>query len=69
MKAFLNILRFFGLLVFGAALVLLLLAVVNFFSDFSEALWLEASFIRVYLFLMVAGILVYILITFRRRKK
>lgn len=69
MKGFLNILRFFGLLVFGAALILLLLAVVNFFSDFSDALWLEAAFIRVYLFFTVAGILAYILITFRRRKK
>lgn len=68
MQTFLNILRFIGLVIFGVGIVLALVTLLNYFAGFTEAAWLEIVFLRLYLFLTVTGILIYILITFRRRK-
>ncbi|OHX49637.1 hypothetical protein BB776_04215 [Planococcus salinarum] len=68
MRVFLNIIRFTGLVIFGLAVLLLLAAILNYFSSFTEIIWMEPGFIRLYLFFAVTGILAYILVTFRRRK-
>lgn len=68
MKVFLNIIRYTGLVIFGLAILLLLAAILNYFTSFTEVLWFEPAFIRLYLFLAVTGILAYILVRFRRRK-
>lgn len=68
MKAFLNVIRYAGLVVFGVAILLLLAAVLNYFASFTDAVWMEPQFIRFYLFLAVTGILAYILVRFRRRE-
>lgn len=67
MKSFLNVLRFFGLLVFGIGVFLSLLTLINFVFRLTDVLWLHIYLIRLYLFLVVSGILLYILITFRRK--
>ncbi|MCM3610098.1 hypothetical protein M4S82_02475 [Planococcus sp. MERTA32b] len=68
MEVFLNIIRYTGLVIFGLAILLLLAAILNYFISFTEVLWFEPAFIRLYLFLAVTGILAYILVRFRRRK-
>lgn len=67
MKSFLNVLRFFGLLVFVIGVFLSLLTLFNFVFGMTGVLWLHIYFLRLYLFLVVSGILLYILITFRRK--
>ncbi|TWT06671.1 hypothetical protein FQV26_02350 [Planococcus sp. CPCC 101016] len=67
MKSFLNLLRYSGLVVFAVGIFLLLLTLVNWASGFTDATWFQLYFIRLYLFLTVSGILLYILITFRRK--
>lgn len=67
MESFLNVLRFFGLLVFGIGICLSLLTLINFVFNLIDVLWLHINFIRLYLFLAVSSILLYILITFRRK--
>lgn len=67
MASFLNVLRLLGLLVFAAGIALSLLTLANFVFGFTDGLWLRIYFIRFYLFLAVSGILLYILITFRRK--
>lgn len=68
MHTLLAIVRFAGLAVFGVSALLVLAALLNYMIGFTSAAWLEISFIRLYLFFAVLGILAYILITFRRRK-
>lgn len=68
MKVFLNIIRYAGLVIFVLAVLLLLAAILNYFVSFTDILWFEPAFIRLYLFLAVTGILAYILVRFRRRK-
>lgn len=68
MKVFLNIIRYTGLIIFGLAILLLLAAILNYFASFTDILWMEPAFIRLYLFLAVTGILAYILVRFRRKK-
>ena len=68
MEVFLNIIRYTGLVVFGLSILFLLAAILNYFATFTEAVWMESAFIRIYLFFAVTGILSYILVTFRRRK-
>lgn len=68
MHILLNFFRFAGLAVFAISVFLVLAALLNYMIGFSEAAWLEIYFIRLYLLFTVLGILVYILITFRRRK-
>lgn len=68
MKVFLNIIRYTGLVIFGLAILLLLAAILNYFASFTEILWLQPAFIRIYLFFAVTGILAYMLVTFRRRE-
>ncbi len=68
MKTFLKFIRYTGLVVFGLAVLMLLAAILNYFISFTDILWFEPAFIRLYLFLAVTGILAYILVRFRRRK-
>ena len=67
MASFLNMLRFFGLLVFAIGVLSAIVTLLNFAFGWTDALWLRLYFIRVYLFLVVSGILLYIIITFRRK--
>ncbi len=67
MKSFLNLLRYLGLGVFAVSIILSLLTLVNWVSGFTEVSWLQMYFLRLYLFFAVSGILLYILITFRRK--
>lgn len=67
MASFLNVLRLLGLLIFAAGIGLSLLTLANFVFGFTDGLWLRIYFMRFYLFLAVSGILLYILITFRRK--
>ncbi|RNF39659.1 hypothetical protein [Planococcus salinus] len=69
MKPFLKLLRYAGLAVFGIAIVLLVITLLNFVMNFSEVHWFEIYFARLYLFLAIVGILAYILVRFRRRKE
>lgn len=69
MAFFLKFLRFLGLAVFSIGIVLSLITLLNFVFGLTEALWIQIYFIRLYLFLVVSGILLYILITFRRKKE
>ncbi|MCP2033988.1 putative membrane protein [Planomicrobium sp. HSC-17F08] len=57
-----------ALFFFAAGIILLILTLLNYGISFSAANWLGISFWRLYLFLAVTGILVYILIRFRRRE-
>lgn len=68
MNAFLNVIRYAGLVIFWVAIILLLGAILNYFMSFTDAVWMEATFIRLYLFFAVSGILAYILVRFRRRE-
>ncbi len=68
MKTFLKFIRYAGLVIFGLAVLMLLAAILNYFISFTDILWFEPAFIRLYLFLVVTGILAYILVRFRRRK-
>lgn len=68
MEVFLNIIRFTGLVIFGLSILLLLATILNYFAAFTEAVWMEPTFIRLYLFFAIAGILAYMLVRFRRRK-
>lgn len=68
MTVLLNIIRYTGLVIFGVAILLLLVAIINYFATFTETMWMEPAFIRIYLFFAVTGILAYILVTFRRRE-
>lgn len=68
MPILLTFFRFAGLAVFAISLFLVLAALLNYMTGFSTAAWLEIYFVRLYLLFTVLGILLYILITFRRRK-
>ncbi|MBZ5200039.1 hypothetical protein HU147_02310 [Planomicrobium chinense] len=57
-----------ALFFFAAGIILLILTLLNYGIGFAAANWLGISFWRLYLFLAVTGILVYILIRFRRRE-
>jgi hypothetical protein len=67
MKTVLNAIRIIGILVFSIAISLLLLTLLNYPLNFTDAAWLQIYFARVYVFIAVSGILAYILITFRRK--
>ena len=67
MASFLNVLRFLGLLIFAIGVCLSLLTLINFVFGLTDVLWLHIYFVRLYLFMIVSGILLYILITFRRK--
>lgn len=67
MASVLNVLRLLGLVIFAAGIGLSFLTLANFVFGFTDGLWLRIYFIRFYLFLAVSGILLYILITFRRK--
>ena len=68
MEAVLNFFRFLGMGVFFLGIALFLITVLNNWLDFASATWLGGAFWRVYLFFAVSGILLYILITFKRKK-
>ncbi|MGH2316598.1 hypothetical protein ACRC6Q_02465 [Planococcus sp. SE5232] len=67
MELFLNLLRYLGLVVFAVGIILSLLTLANWLFGVTDVSWLPFYFIRLYLFLVVSGILLYILITFRRK--
>ncbi len=67
MKLFLNLLRYLGLVLFAVGAILSVLTLANWLFDVTDVSWLHFYFIRLYLFLVVSGILLYILITFRRK--
>ncbi|MEZ0481744.1 hypothetical protein [Planococcus sp. SSTMD024] len=60
--------RFTGMAVFILSIVLFFVTLLNNWLDFTSMDWLNGLFWRVYLFFAVSGILLYILITFRRKK-
>ncbi|MDN7245055.1 hypothetical protein QWY16_16880 [Planococcus shenhongbingii] len=68
MEVFLNFIKGISLLFFAAGIILSVLVLFNYGLGFSESEWMAIRFLRLYLFLAVTGILVYILIRFRRRK-
>ncbi|MBT2582731.1 hypothetical protein [Planococcus sp. ISL-109] len=59
--------RFVGLAVFFMSSALFLITLLNSWLGFAATDWLKDPFWRVYLFFAVSGILLYILITFRRK--
>jgi hypothetical protein len=65
--AVLHFFRLLGLAVFFLGSGLFFLTLLNSGLGFIDANWLKAPFWRVYLFFAVSGILLYILITFRRK--
>ncbi len=67
MKLFLNLLRYLGLVLFAVGAILSVLTLANWLFGVTDVSWLQFYFIRLYLFLVVSGILLYILITFRRK--
>lgn len=67
-KTILNLFRYLGVAAFVMSSLLFLLVLFNNWLEFTSAGWLSGPFWRVYLFFMVSGILLYILITFRRKK-
>ena len=67
MESFLKLIRYVGLLVFAVGVLLSIVTLINFAFSITDALWLQIYFIRLYLFFVVSGILLYILITFRRK--
>lgn len=67
MESFLKLIRYVGLLVFAVGVLLSIVTLINFAFSITNALWLQIYFIRLYLFFVVSGILLYILITFRRK--
>ncbi|ALS76025.1 hypothetical protein AUC31_12830 [Planococcus rifietoensis] len=68
MRTVRNIFRFLGMGIFFLSIALFLLTVLNNWLGFASATWLNGPFWRVYVFFAVSGILLYILITFRRKK-
>lgn len=68
METLLNFLKGIALFFFAAGIILSILTLFNHGLDFAASGWLDIRFLRFYLFLAVTGILVYILIRFRRRK-
>lgn len=68
MNVFLNVIRYLGLVIFGVGILLLLAAILNYLVSFTDVIWMEPLFMRLYLFLAVTGILAYILVRFRRRE-
>ncbi|MBT2569930.1 hypothetical protein [Planococcus sp. ISL-110] len=69
MESFQKLIRYAGLLVFVVGVLLSILTLINFIFNLTNTLWLQIYFIRLYLFFVVSGILIYILITFRRKEK
>lgn len=67
MEFFLKIIRYAGLLIFAVGVLLSVVTLINFIFGLTDTLWFQIYFIRLYLFLMVSGILLYILIRFRRK--
>ncbi|MDN5708214.1 MAG: hypothetical protein L0G95_02160 [Planococcus sp. (in: firmicutes)] len=67
MEAVLNFFRFLGMGVFFLSIILFLFTLLNNGFGFASMTWLSGPFWRVYLFFAVSGILLYILITFRRK--
>lgn len=65
--AVLHFFRLLGLAVFFLGSALFLITVLNSGLGFIDTAWLKAPFWRIYLFFAVSGILLYILITFRRK--
>ncbi|MFP3324370.1 hypothetical protein R0K05_14900 [Planococcus sp. SIMBA_160] len=68
MEGVLNFFRFTGMGLFFLGMLLFVITVLNNWLGFASMDWLEGPFWRVYLFFAVSGILMYILITFRRKK-
>lgn len=68
MEGLLNALKGVALFFFAAGIMLSILTLLNYGIGFSAANWLAIPLLRLYLFLAVTGILVYILIRFRRRE-
>jgi hypothetical protein len=69
MEAFLSIIKGMALVFFGAGIIMSILTLFNYFMDVSAIPWLEIRFLRLYLLMAVTGILVYMLIRFRRREE
>ncbi|WP_142826829.1 hypothetical protein [Planococcus soli] len=67
MELFLKLIRYAGLLIFAIGVLLSTVTLINFIFGLTDALWFQIYFIRLYLFLVISGILLYILITFRRK--
>ncbi|ANU20428.1 hypothetical protein BBI15_09485 [Planococcus plakortidis] len=67
MKVVPNFFRSVGMSLFFLGSALFLFTVLNNWLGFASAPWLSGAFWRVYLFFAVSGILLYILITFRRK--
>lgn len=67
MEVFLKFMRYAGLLVFAFGVLLSIVTLINFIFGLTDVLWFQIYFMRLYLFLVVSGILLYILITFRRK--
>ena len=67
MQIFLKLVKGLCLIVFAIGSLLSITTAGNFLFDFTETALLEIHFLRMYLFMAVVGILVYILIRFRRK--
>lgn len=67
MQIVLKILKALFLTIFALGILGSMATMLNFLFHFTEVSWLGIRFMRLYLFLTVIGILVYILIRFRRR--
>lgn len=67
MQIVLKVLKALFLTIFVLGILGLMATTMNFLFQFTESSWLGIRFSRLYLFLTVIGILVYILIRFRRR--
>ncbi|OED33485.1 hypothetical protein BHE17_13865 [Planococcus maritimus] len=68
MAGVLNFFRFTGMTLFFLGILLFVVTVLNNWLGFAATMWLEGHVWRVYIFFAVSGILMYILITFRRKK-
>jgi len=67
MQIVLKILKALGLTIFALGILGSMATTLNFLFQFTESSWLGIRFLRLYLFLTVIGILIYILIRFRRK--
>ncbi|ANU09791.1 hypothetical protein BBH88_05495 [Planococcus antarcticus DSM 14505] len=67
MESFLKLIRYAGLLIFVVGILLSIVTFINFIFSLTDVWWLQIYFIRLYLLLLVSGILLYILITFRKK--
>ncbi|EIM07611.1 hypothetical protein A1A1_05357 [Planococcus antarcticus DSM 14505] len=67
MESFLKLIRYAGLLIFVVGILLSIVTFINFIFSLTGVWWLQIYFIRLYLLLLVSGILLYILITFRKK--